>query len=82
MKLGHREGNMTSDEFLAYIRGATENDIEAALEDAYVELPLTTPVQALEMFNRMLDVLTGDSDQADAMDRARIVSVVHRRGSD
>ena len=75
---------MTTDPFLALLRAATENDVEAALENAKVSLPITTEVEALELFNRMLDVLTGGADAADAMDRARIGSAaeMNRRGSD
>lgn len=71
---------MTTDEFLSLLRAATEDDVEDALEDAHIELPITTSVEALELFNRMLDVLTGESDAAEAMDAARLASA--RRGSD
>lgn len=49
------------------LRMATEDDVEAALDSAYVSLPLTDTAQALEFFNRMLDVLTGD-DEASGTD--------------
>lgn len=45
---------------LARLRAATEGDVNAALADAYVSVPLTTAVEMLEFFNRMLDVLAGE----------------------
>lgn len=68
------------DTFLARLRAATEDDIENALEHAYIKLPITTPVEALELWNVMLDELTGERDQANAMDAARVETA--RRGSD
>jgi hypothetical protein len=45
---------------IATLRRATEDDVERALEGAYVSLPMTDKAVLLEFFNRMLDVLTGD----------------------
>lgn len=42
------------------LRTATEDDVTAALKDSYAELPLSTPVDALEFFNRMLDQMLGE----------------------
>lgn len=42
------------------LRMASEDDVERALENAYVALPLTNPVGALEFFNRMIDVILGE----------------------
>lgn len=42
------------------LRMASEDDVERALENAYVALPLTNPVAALEFFNRMIDVILGE----------------------
>lgn len=47
---------------LSSLRDATEDDVVKALDGAYVELPITTPAAALEFFNRMVDVLTGEGE--------------------
>jgi hypothetical protein len=44
------------------LRQATEDDVGAALVTRCVDLPLTTPVEALEFFNCMLDQLLGPVD--------------------
>ena len=54
------------------LRAATEDTVALALDRAYVALPLTTPAEALEFFNRMLDVLTGESNREEAEDLRRI----------
>jgi hypothetical protein len=63
---------MNSDELVRRLRAATENEVAAALEGAKVTLPLTTPYEALEFFNCMVDVLTGQREKDDAADRDRI----------
>ncbi len=74
---------MTADQFLEALRAATEDDIDAALEGALFDLPINNTAEALELFNRVLDVLTGHSDAAHAMDLARIASAAERKsGSD
>lgn len=47
------------DVLLIQLRDATEEDAANALLGAKVQLPLTTPYEALEFFNCMVDVLTG-----------------------
>ncbi|GEM_PF-2310805 len=46
---------------LSTLRQATEDDVERALEGAYVALPLTDKAAALEFFNRMLDTMLGET---------------------
>jgi len=57
---------------LPALRAATEDDVLNALDRAYIELPITTAADALELFNVMLDELTGEADRAEAEDRAKI----------
>ncbi|MFK4874049.1 hypothetical protein [Novosphingobium sp. ZW T3_23] len=47
------------DILLIQLRDATEEDAADALLGAKVHLPLTTPYEALEFFNCMVDVVTG-----------------------
>jgi hypothetical protein len=42
------------------LRAATEGDVEDALKDAYVRLPLMDRAAALEFFNRMIDTMLGE----------------------
>ena len=58
--------------FIERLRMATEEDIQEALDGAYVALPITTHVEALELFNCVLDVMTGERYQAMAIDEARV----------
>ncbi|EQB16304.1 hypothetical protein [Novosphingobium lindaniclasticum] len=44
---------------LIQLRDTTEEDAANALLGAKVQLPLTTPYEALEFFNCMVDVVTG-----------------------
>lgn len=44
------------------LRTTTEDDVIAALEGAYVGLPITTPAELLEAFNRILDAKLGEVD--------------------
>lgn len=78
------EGDRTMTDIIPLLRNATESDVRAALEGVLFDAPPKTEVELLEFFNRMLDVLTGEGDQADAMDRARIASAAeqNRPGSD
>jgi hypothetical protein len=68
--------------FIEALRAATEDDVAAALDGAYVETPLSHSADLLEFFNRMLDVLTGESDQAEATDLARIAAASRRAAKD
>jgi hypothetical protein len=77
-----KDGDLTPDELLTALRAATETDVEAALEGAYIALPITSPVEALELFNRMLDVLAGESDAAEAWDAAVIANAAGRTPED
>lgn len=47
------------DVLLIQLRDATEEDAANALLGAKVQLPLTSPYEALEFFNCMVDVVTG-----------------------
>jgi hypothetical protein len=58
--------------FIELLRETSEDDIAEALSGACIALPITTHVEALELFNCVLDVLTGERDQAMATDQARI----------
>jgi hypothetical protein len=74
---------LSADQFLELLRGATEDDIDAALEGALFDMPINNTAELLEVFNRVLDVLTGEADAAHSMDRARIASAAARKsGSD
>lgn len=74
---------MTPDQFLELLRGATEDDVDAAMEGALFDMPINNTAEGLEVFNRVLDVMTGHADQAAATDAARIASAAERKsGSD
>lgn len=45
------------------IRDATEDDVTASLEGAYVSLPLTTPTEVLQAVQRLVDHLYGDLEK-------------------
>lgn len=47
---------------LKALRAATEDDVARALDGAYVVLPVIDQAGLLEFFNRMLDVLTGETE--------------------
>ena len=47
------------------LRAATEDDVVDALKDSYVRLPLMNRAQALEFFNRMIDVMLGEGTGLD-----------------
>lgn len=53
---------MTEPIDLRALRAATEDDVKRALAGAYVELPIASPDELLEFFQRMLDVLTGEPE--------------------
>ena len=75
---------MLNQSLLSLLRCATESDVEAALKGVLFDLPPTTAPELVEFYNRMLDVMTADSDRAMAMDHARVMSasVWVRPGSD
>jgi hypothetical protein len=54
------------------IRNATEDDVALALHRACISTPLSDPVELLEFFNRMIDVLTGEDDAAEFEDETNI----------
>jgi len=58
--------------FMMRLRDATEEDAAVALRNAKVQLPLTSPYEALEFFNCMIDVLSGQRTADDADDACRI----------
>jgi hypothetical protein len=47
---------ITPEPFLSGLRSATESDVAAAFDGAYVKLPLATEAEALEFFNCMHDM--------------------------
>lgn len=49
-------------ELIDRLRTLDEDDVERALTDSYVALPLKTPACALEFYNRMLDQVLGPPD--------------------
>ena len=55
---------------LSHLRAATEDDVTRALDGACISLPIPTKVEALELFQRMLDVLTGEDERAQREDLA------------
>jgi len=57
---------------LKHLRDSTEDDVALALDRAMIDLPLTTPAELLELFNRMLDVRTGEDDAAEFQDELNI----------
>ena len=63
---------MEDSKLIRQLRAATENEVATALKGSKVTLPLTTPYEALEFFNCMVDVLSGQRDEDDATDRHRI----------
>ena len=54
------------------LRRASEDDADKALFGAKVALPLTTSYEALEFFNCMLDVLSGQRESDEAADALRM----------
>lgn len=42
------------------LRNATEDDVIAALDGAYVAFPLTDPAQVLETLQKLIDHLCGE----------------------
>jgi hypothetical protein len=65
-------GTASKDMLLLQLRDATEEDATSALLGARVALPLTTPYEALEFFNRLVDVVTGRRAIEDREDADRI----------
>lgn len=81
--LPHMPDSLSPDQFLELLRGATEDDIDAAMEGALFDMPINNTAELLEVYNRILDVLTGHADAAHAMDMARIASAAEQKsGSD
>lgn len=65
-------GTAHKDVLLIQLRDATEEDVASALIGAKVRLPLTTPYEALEFFNCMVYVLTGQRAIEEGDDAHRI----------
>ena len=63
---------MDSNELLRRLRAATEDEVTTALEGAFVSSPLSSPHDALEFFNCMIDVLTKQRAEDEAADKHRI----------
>jgi len=66
---------MTPAQIIAQLRAATEDDVALALDRAFISLPLSDPAELLELFNRLLDVLTGEDDAAEMQDEASVEAV-------
>ncbi|GEM_PF-5028006 len=49
-------------DLLAQLRTIDEDTITKALNRAYIELPITDKSQAVELIQRVLDVVTGEPD--------------------
>ncbi|WP_285019193.1 hypothetical protein [Novosphingobium sp. fls2-241-R2A-195] len=64
--------NAHKDVLLIQLRDASEEDAANALIGAKVKFPLTTPYEALEFFNCMVDVLTGQRAIEEGEDAHRI----------
>lgn len=62
----------TDKALLRTLRATTENDVLQALEGAYITLPVTTPTEAVELLNILLDHATGERKLAEADDAARV----------
>jgi hypothetical protein len=63
---------MEDSKLMRRLRAATENEVATALEGSILSLPLTTPHEALEFFNCLVDVISGQRDEDEAADRDRI----------
>lgn len=63
---------MKDSKLMRRLRAATENEVETALKGSKVSFPLTTPYEALEFFNCLVDVISGQRDEDEAVDRDRI----------
>lgn len=64
---------MSTDEaLLRTLRSMTEHDVLQALDGAYITLPVTTPVEAVELLNILLDHATGERKQAETDDASRV----------
>jgi hypothetical protein len=66
---------MTDSEFFSALRAATEDDVEAALVDAMVRLPITTPTELLEAFNCIVDLISGERVAAEMADDEMVARV-------
>lgn len=63
---------MTVEEFVRHLREAGPEHVDLALGHSELSLPLTAPHEALEFFNSMIDLLTGERLAQDAADADRI----------
>lgn len=63
---------MTSDQLISLLRSATEDDVIKALDGAGVQLPVSSPTDLLELYNRVIDVLTDAGAEAEQAARHRI----------
>lgn len=54
------------------LRAITEDDVTAALVDANVALPITTPVEAVELVQCVVDHVTGERARVDGEDEVRV----------
>jgi hypothetical protein len=64
---------MSLDDLITHLRTATEDDVAAALDDAAIVAPLCTPLEMLEFFHSMVDVLTGALTEPVLEDLAQII---------
>ena len=53
---------MDESQMLTRLRAATEDDVTRALEGAHIGRPNISPVELLEFYNRMIDVMVGDEE--------------------
>ena len=63
---------MADDTLITLLRSATEDDVLKALEGASVQVPLANPVDLLEFYHRMVDVLLQVHDNEAAAAKLRI----------
>lgn len=52
-----RTSGMDTDTLIALLRSATEDDVQNALENGQMHLPLTIAADLLEFYNQVVDVL-------------------------
>lgn len=63
---------MTSDELITVLRSATEDEIAKALDQSVVEVPLSEPIDLLEFYNCMIDVMLRVRDDQETAESVRI----------
>ena len=71
------EGTHMDNTLLASLRAITEDDITAALQRAYVQLPITDAAEAVELVQCILDHVTGERARVEAEDEARVMGAKH-----